>query len=116
MELIIGNDLRLIYKDIEAALEISSPSASTIVHNQLRVKKISSRRVPHSLTEERKCTWVEWTTRMMECFTNGDFWQVPGIVTGDNPEAYTSITLKPNVNLRSGSSQMISLHPKSRDV
>ena len=43
VETVIKEDPRRIYKDIEGALEISSPSVSTILHQHLRVRKIFSR-------------------------------------------------------------------------
>ena len=43
MEALIKEDPHHTYKDIEGALGISSPSVSTILHQHLRVRKISSR-------------------------------------------------------------------------
>ena len=47
VEALIKKDPRRTYKDIEGVLGINSPSVSTILHQHLRVRKISSRWVPH---------------------------------------------------------------------
>ena len=69
---LIKEDSRRTYKDIQGALGISSPSVSTILHQHLRVRKISSRWVPHHLLDGLKCTRVEWCTEMLKRFNNGD--------------------------------------------
>ena len=51
VEALIKEDPRRTYKDIEGALGISSPIVSTILHQHLRVRKISSRWVPHHLSD-----------------------------------------------------------------
>ena len=73
IEALIKEDPRRTYKDIEGALEISSPSVSSILHQHLRVRKISSRWVLHHLSDGLKCTRVEWCTEMLKRFNNGDF-------------------------------------------
>ena len=62
VEALIKDDSRRTYKDIEGALGNSSPSASTILHQHLRLRKISSRWVAHHLSDGLKCTRVEWCT------------------------------------------------------
>lgn len=88
VEALVKEDQRLTYKDIEGALGISSPSVSTILHQHLRVRKISSRWVPHHLSEGQKCTRVEWCTEMLKKFNNGDSRRVSDIVTGDETWIY----------------------------
>ena len=50
VEALIKEDPRRTYKDIEGTLRISSPSVSTILHQHLRARKISSRWVPMGTT------------------------------------------------------------------
>ena len=83
VEALIKEDPRRTYKDIEGALGISSPSVSTILHQHLRVRKISSRWVPHHLSDGLKCTRVEWCTEMLKRFNNGYSRRVSDIVTGE---------------------------------
>ena len=71
VDVLIKEDPRRTYKDIERALVISSPSVSIILHQYLRVRKISSRWVPHILSDGPKCTRVEWCTEMLKRFNNG---------------------------------------------
>ena len=59
VEALIKEDPRRTYKDIEGALEISSPSVSTILHQHLRMGKISSRWGAHQLSDGLKCSRVE---------------------------------------------------------
>ena len=54
VEALIKEDPYRTYKDIEGALGISLPSVSTILHKHLRVRKISSRWVPHHLSDGHK--------------------------------------------------------------
>ena len=65
VEALIKADPHRTYKDIEGALGISLPSVSTILHQHLRVRKISSRWAPHHLSDGLKCTRVEWCTEML---------------------------------------------------
>ena len=62
VEALIKENPRRTYKDIEGVLGVSSPSVSTILHQHLRARKISSRWVPHHLSDGLKCTRVEWCT------------------------------------------------------
>ena len=72
------------YKDIEASLRIGSGSVAKILHIYLRVSKVSSRWVPHSLTDGQKVTRVEWCCEMILRFTNGN----SEIITGDETWIY----------------------------
>ena len=88
VEALIKEDPRHTYKGIEGALGISSPSVSTILHQHLRVRKNSSRWVPHLLSDGLKCTRVEWCTEMLKRFNNGDSHRVSYIVTGEETWIY----------------------------
>ena len=88
VEALIKEDPCRTYKDIEGALGMSSPSVSTILHQHLRVRIISSRWVPHHLSDGLKCTRVEWCTEMLKRFNNGDSLRVSDIVTGEETWMY----------------------------
>ena len=88
VEALIKEDPRRTYKDTEGALGTSSPSVSTILLQQLRVRKISSRWLPHHLPDGLQCTRVEWCTEMLKRFNNRDSHRVSDIVTGDETWIY----------------------------
>ena len=69
-------------------LGISSPSVSTILHQHLRARKISSRWVPHHSSNGLKCARVEWCTEMLKRFNSGDSRRVSDIVAGDDTWTY----------------------------
>ena len=94
VEALIKEDPRRTYKDIEGALGISSSSVSTILHQHLRVRKISSRWVPHHLSDGLKCTRVEWCTEMLRRFNNVDSRRVSDIVTGEETWIYEQAPTK----------------------
>ena len=62
VEILIKEDPRRTYKDIEGAPWVSSRSISTILYQHLRLRKISSLWVTHHLCDGLKCTRVEWCT------------------------------------------------------
>ena len=81
VDALIKENPRRTYKDIEGALEVSSRSVSTILHQHLRVRKISSRWAPHHLSDVLQCTRVKR-------FNNGDSRRVSDIVTGEETWMY----------------------------
>ena len=114
VEALIKEDPHRTYKDIKGALGISSPSVFTILHQHLRVRKICSRWVPHHLSDGLKCTRVEWCTKMLKRFNNGDSRRVSDIVRGEETWIY-QFDSKQSASHRSGSFQMSNAQPKSRD-
>lgn len=88
VEALVREDNRVTFKDIEAILEIGSPAISKILHDYLRVRKVSSRWVPHSLTDEQKRIRVEWCKEMLARFDGGRSRRVSDIVTGDETWIY----------------------------
>ncbi|CAH2008548.1 unnamed protein product [Acanthoscelides obtectus] len=48
------------YRAIEASLKISNTSIKKILHEELGVRKLVSRWIPHLLTEEQKAARVNW--------------------------------------------------------
>ena len=55
----VREDAHVTYKDIEASLRIGSGSVAKILHIYLRVSKVTSRWVPHSLIDGHKVTQVQ---------------------------------------------------------
>ena len=113
VEALIKEDPRRTYKDTEGALGTSSPSVSTILLQQLRVRKISSRWLPHHLPDGLQCTRVEWCTEMLKRFNNRDSHRVSDIVTGDETWIY-QFDPETKRQSSSGSFQMSNPQQKSR--
>ena len=88
VEKMLHENNRLTFKEIEAALQIGSPAVSKILHEYLRVRKVSSRWVPHNLTEDQKRCRVEWCEEMLVRFDGGNSRRVSDIVTGDETWIY----------------------------
>ncbi|CAH1985567.1 unnamed protein product [Acanthoscelides obtectus] len=62
---LIIEDRHVTYREIEASLKISKTSIQKILHEELGVRKLVSRWIPHLLTEEQKAARVN-------CIVNGD--------------------------------------------
>ncbi|CAH1970352.1 unnamed protein product [Acanthoscelides obtectus] len=62
---LIIEDRHVTYREIEASLEISKTSIQKILHEELGVRKLVSRWIPHLLTEEQKAARVN-------CIVSGD--------------------------------------------
>ena len=79
----VREDARVTYKNIEASLRIGSGSVVKFLYIYLRVSKVSSRWVPHSLSDGQKITWVEWCCEMLRRYNNGNSCRDSEIITGD---------------------------------
>ena len=55
---LIIEDRHVTYREIEASLSISGTTVHKILHEALSVRKLVSRWIPHSLTEDHKATRV----------------------------------------------------------
>ena len=84
VEKMVQEDARVTYKDIQASLRIGSGRVANILHTYLRISKVSSRWVPHSLTDGQKVTRVELLRR----FNNGNSRRSSEIITGDETWIY----------------------------
>ncbi|CAH2003754.1 unnamed protein product [Acanthoscelides obtectus] len=60
-----GWDRHVTYREIEASLKISKTSIQKILHEELGVRKLVSRWIPHLLTDEQKAARVN-------CIVSGD--------------------------------------------
>ncbi|CAH1962388.1 unnamed protein product [Acanthoscelides obtectus] len=57
---------------IEASLKISETSIQKILHEELGVRKLVSRWIPHLLTEEQKAARVNWCQKTHDLFNFGN--------------------------------------------
>ncbi|CAH1956285.1 unnamed protein product [Acanthoscelides obtectus] len=69
---LIIEDRHVTYREIEASLEISKTSIQTILHEELGVRKLVSRWIPHLLTEDQKAARVDWCQKMLDPLVSGD--------------------------------------------
>ncbi|CAH2002225.1 unnamed protein product [Acanthoscelides obtectus] len=80
---------KLIIEDtIEAALKISKTSIQKILHEELGVRKLVSRWIPHLLTEEQKAARDNWCQKTLDRFNSGNSKNVYRIVSGDESWIY----------------------------
>ncbi|CAH1962309.1 unnamed protein product [Acanthoscelides obtectus] len=84
----IIEDRHVTYREIEASLKISKTSIQKIVHEELGVRKLVSRWIPHLLTEEQKAARVNWCQKTLDRFNSGNSKNVYSIVSGDESWIY----------------------------
>ncbi|CAH2007900.1 unnamed protein product [Acanthoscelides obtectus] len=94
MRKLMIEDRHVTYREIEASLRISKTSIQKILHEELEVRKLVSRLIPHLLTEEQEAARVN-SGRMVATFVSkaGHIATIPleqRIVTAD---WYTTICL-----------------------
>ncbi|CAH1959795.1 unnamed protein product [Acanthoscelides obtectus] len=69
---LIIEDEHVTYGEIEASLKILKTSIQKILHEELGVRKLVSRWIPHLLTEEQKAARVNWCQETLERFNAGN--------------------------------------------
>lgn len=84
----IEEDPHINYECIQACLGIGSSAANTILHDYLGARKVCSRWVPHSLSQDQKHKRVKFCKEMLERFEGGDSSRVYDILTGDEVWVY----------------------------
>ncbi|CAH1999508.1 unnamed protein product [Acanthoscelides obtectus] len=57
---------------LRASLKISKTSIPKILHEELGVRKLVSRWIPHLLTEEQKAARVNWCQKTLDRFNSGN--------------------------------------------
>ncbi|CAH2003858.1 unnamed protein product [Acanthoscelides obtectus] len=84
-KLIIENR-HVTYREIEASLKSSKTSIQKILHEELGVRKLVSRWIPHLLTEEQKAPRVNWCQKTLDRFNSGNSKNVYRIASDDESE------------------------------
>jgi histone-lysine N-methyltransferase SETMAR len=79
---IINNDPHSTYDDIIAETSLSHGTVERIIHDHLKMKKVTSRWVPHELTDEQKQERVRICRENLARFQSGS-WRLCDIITGD---------------------------------
>ncbi|CAH1999396.1 unnamed protein product [Acanthoscelides obtectus] len=85
---LIIEDRHVTYRDIEASLKISKTSIQTILHEELGVRKLVPRWIPHLLTEEQKVARVNGCQKTLDRFNSGNSKNVYSSVSGDETWIY----------------------------
>jgi histone-lysine N-methyltransferase SETMAR len=75
-------------REIAESVGIGSAAVQTILHDRLALRKLSSRWVPHLLSEVEKQQRVDWCRFMLEKFEEGRSKRVGEILTGDETWVY----------------------------
>ncbi|CAK1581132.1 unnamed protein product [Parnassius mnemosyne] len=86
--MLVREDPRITYMDIEKIVGISSGSIHTILHQHLGVRKLCCRWIPRLLFESEKQARVDWWHEIRLRFRNGASRRVSEIVTGDETWIY----------------------------
>lgn len=84
---IIEKDPHSTYDDIEEDTSLSRGTIQTIIHSHLKLKKVTSRWVPHELTPEQKQQRMKICQENLEKFREGSG-RLCDIVTGDETWIY----------------------------
>jgi len=84
---VIDNDPWSTYDDIIAETSLSRGTINRIIHDHLRLKKVTSRWVPHFLTEENRKERVRICKENLAKFNEGK-WRWCDVITGDESWFY----------------------------
>ena len=84
---VIDNDPWFTYDDIIAEASLSHGTINRIINDHLRLKKVTSRWVPHNLTEENRKERVRICKENLAKFNEGK-WRWCDVITGDESWFY----------------------------
>ena len=84
---IIEEDPHSTYDDIEAETELSRGTIENIIHDHLKLRKITSRWVPHEMTPRQKQERVRICRENLDRFLRNS-WRLCDIITGDESWFY----------------------------
>lgn len=85
---LLMTDKKITCQQIRTELGIGMSQVQNILHEQLKVRKLCTRWIPHDLTEDQKRLRVEWCRKIIEKFNGGESLAVYNIVTGDETWVY----------------------------
>jgi len=86
---LIEEDRHVTYQEIQTSLGIGMSQIQKILHDELWVRKLISRWVPHNLSEEQKAARVTWCRATLQRFRGGTSNAVYNIVSGDESWIYS---------------------------
>ncbi|CAK1600353.1 unnamed protein product [Parnassius mnemosyne] len=85
---IILEDRHVTYEQIQAVINIGTTAIQSILHNELCVRKLVSRWVPHNFSEEQKAARVDWCRNTLQRFNGGKSNAVYNIASGEESWIY----------------------------
>jgi len=85
--LVIEADPHSAYDDIEAETHVSRTKLQEIIHGVLKLRKLTSRWVPHELTEKNRKDRVDACTENLAKFKENK-WRLCDVITGDESWFY----------------------------
>ena len=87
VRLLIDDDPYITYKQIEATTSLHSLTIHSIIHDDLKLRKITSSRVPHNLSKKNKEDRVAICKENLAKFNKGK-WRLSDVITGDGSWFY----------------------------
>ena len=85
---IIKDDRHVTYQQIQQSLEISAGSVKKILKDDLGVRKVCSRWVPHQLTDHQRQARIKWCQEMLKKYNQGQSRRLYEVLTGDESWIY----------------------------
>jgi [histone H3]-lysine36 N-dimethyltransferase SETMAR len=87
VRVVIENDPWCSFDEIEAETSLSRGTIHTIIHEHLKMRKLTSRWVPHQLTNKNRQDRVRMCQENLAKFKEGK-WRLSDVVTGDESWFY----------------------------
>ncbi|CAF1115050.1 unnamed protein product [Rotaria sp. Silwood1] len=84
---VIEDDPHSTYDDIMGETDLSRGTIERIIHDRLKMRKVTSRWVAHQLTDEQKQKRLRICRQNLEKFRNGT-WHLCDVITGDETWIY----------------------------
>lgn len=75
------------YTEIEAETSLHPPTIHTIIHDHLKLRKLSSRWIPHNINDAQRQKRLEFCQATLAKFEEGK-WRLCDIITGDESWIY----------------------------
>lgn len=83
VRILLTENRRITYNDIQATLDIGTTAVKTILHEHIGVRKYYSRWIPDDLTADVKKARIDWCKKMIRKFDHGRSTSVHDIIIGD---------------------------------
>lgn len=84
----IDNDPNISVREISSELDVSIGTVYKVLHEELGLRKISARWVPHVLTPEQKKNRVSCARQLLDLFEPNGPKRITDVVTGDETWIY----------------------------
>ena len=87
VESLVKENRHITYDEIKACVSLSNGSITKILKDELKLKKYSSRWIPHHLTPQNMLKRLEFSKLMLDKLDSGE-WRLDQIITGDESWFY----------------------------